>query len=214
MLQVRNVTLETTLDAPFTAPVPFDSANLKGVAVRALEKFGKYELRHNQFALRLGDQLFDYALAFTLFNGQATVRLTTDRLFARIQGAKNQKDLDIVAEALLGSVQCIDSTIGEFTLASAAHASFEIEPEGVTYLQSFVDQSNYIIEGGRITLVKHPDWELPVRITVEKSVFVNNGVFLTWNTEQKGSVSLENLKIIADKFGKAANSVGLSYRIE
>lgn len=214
MLQVRNISVDTTLDAPFRTCVPFDSANLKGVALKALERLGKFELRPNHFSHRVGDQLFDYTLSFTLFNGQASVRLTSDRLFARIQGAKNQKDLDIVVETLLVSADCIESTIDQFTLASTAHAAFDIEAEGEGYLRSFVDQTNHIIGGGRVVFVQHPDWELPVRVAVEKSAFMDKAVFLTWNTEYKGSVSLENLKIIADRFGKSASSIGLSYRIE
>lgn len=208
------MTLETTLDAPFKAPVPFESANLKRVALRALEKFGKYELRHNQFVHRLGDQLFDYGLYFNLFNNQATVRITPERVGVRVQGAKNQKDLDILSETLVGTVDCVESAVAGFTLTSASHAAFDQNPDGVAYLQAFADLPNHVIEGGRIAFVKQPDWDLPVRMTVERSVFVDNGLYLTWHTEHSGPVSLENLKAIADKFGKAANSVGLSYRIE
>jgi hypothetical protein len=214
MLHVRNVILETTLEAAFAAPIPFDSASLKGVASKALEKFSKYELQHNQVIQRIGDQLFDYHLFFSLFNNQANVRLTSDRLIVRVQGAKNNADTQILGETLLLSVQCIDSPIKQFTIHALAHATFVPESEGVKYFEAFTDNANHIVEGGRIAVVKQPDWETTVRISVEKSLFAEGGVFLVWKTEHSGTVSLESLKIIADKFDRAAKSVGLEYRIE
>lgn len=130
MVQVRNVILETALDAPFKAPVPFESANLKRVALNALEKFGKYELRPNQFVHRLGDQLFDYGLYFNLFNNQASIRITPDRVSVRVQGAKNLKDLDILLETLIGTVECVGSAVAGFTFTTTSHAAFDLNAEG------------------------------------------------------------------------------------
>jgi len=214
MFHVRNQTLETTLEAAFPAAVPFDSAKLKSVALKALEKFRKYDLRPNEVLQRPGDQLFDYGLFFNLFNNQANFRLTSDRLVIRIQGAKNKQDAEILADTLISSGQCLESEVDGFNIQSMAHAVFDVESDGVKYLETFVDETNQIIDGGRTVVVKQPGWETPVRVSVEKSLAVKNGIFLAWSTDQKGPVSLENIKIIADKFAKAVNSLGLTYRIE
>jgi hypothetical protein len=214
MIQVRNEVLETTLEATFSSAVHFDPVLLKAVATKALEKFSKYDLRPNQVIQRTGDQLFDYVLAFNLFNNQATFRLVADKLTVRIQGAKSKQDAQILAETLILSGECIETKVERINVQALAHAAFDVEAEGLKFFEAFTDKSNHIVDGGRIVIVKHPDWQESVRITVERSLASKNGIFLCWMTEQNGPVSLESIKMIADKFGKALNSVGLNYRVE
>lgn len=57
MLSVRNENLSATVEAFFSAPVPFDRSRLAATAAVALRQFSEYGLRPGQISQRLGDQL-------------------------------------------------------------------------------------------------------------------------------------------------------------
>jgi hypothetical protein len=203
------------MEAFFQSPVAFDEANLNSVANNALEKFGKYNLRAPQIWQKVGDQLFDYELSFGLFNNQAQVRLGAERLFVNLQSARGKKDVEIVAECLVSASQCV--TAGAFaksTVQAVAHAAFDSEISGELFFASFVDKDKAIIGGGNIVVVQESSWPSPVRLACEKSLLVKNAVFLTWFMERTGTVDLEALKEIADKFGVSVQRIGLEFGIE
>jgi hypothetical protein len=194
--------------------VPFDKADLSSVANNALERFGKYNLRAPQVWQRIGDQLFDYELSFGLFNNQAQVRFGAERLFVNLQSARGKKDADIITECLVSASQCINADmIVRSTVQAAAHASFVSGPEGETFFATLIDKANDIVGGGRIVAVQESTWPSPVRLTCEKSLLLQNAAFLTWSIEHSGTVNLEALKEIADRFGASARRIGLEFEL-
>lgn len=210
MLHVQNESLSVTMDAFFHSAVSFDKAGLNTVANNALEKFSNYNLRFNQIVQRSGDQLFNYDLSFPLFANQGQVRLHPDRLFVNLENVRGEGDLEIVVQTLVRAVQCLPSDlVTRLSFRAAAHAAFQSETESKDFFAPFVDKGKSIIDGGRIVVVKEDAWPSPVRLLLERSLVSINGLYLGWMLEQPGTVNLETLKEIADKFGVAAKSAGL-----
>lgn len=215
MLRVRNENLAVTMEAFFRAPVAFDKNNLSSVANSALEKFGKYGLRSAQIWQRIGDQLFDYELSFWLFNNQAQVRFGADRLLVTLQSGRGKKDVEIIAECLINASQCVSAdAFARSTVQATAHAAFDSEISGESFFATFVDKDKDIVGGGKIVTVQGSSWMSPVRLVCEKSLLFKNSVFLTWFTERTGTVDLDSLKEIADRFSATAQRIGLEFGIE
>jgi hypothetical protein len=203
------------MEAFFHAPVIFEKAHLSAVANSALAKFGKYGLQANQIFQRMGDQLFDYELSFSLFNNQAQVRLVAERLFVNLQSARGKQDAELVLECLVSAIECLGAdVVKRFIFQAVSHAAFDSETYSQEFFAPFADKDKNIIGGGRIVMVKEDAWPSPVRLAFEKSLGFKNDVFLNWSIEQSGTVNLEVLKEMADKFGVSAQNIGLELRFE
>ena len=213
MLPVRNENLSATMEAFFSTPAAFDRTALQTMAATALQQFSEYGLRPSQINQRLGDQLFDYEVSFSLFNNQAHFRVGSERLFVNVQNARGQRDAQLLAECIVRATKCVDSsTIGKLNFQAASHAVFENEADYAPFFSPFVDATNAVIGGGRIILAQEKDWPAPVRLLAENSLNFKDGVFLLCSTEHSGVVSLEALHAVADRFGKTAQKLGLKIR--
>lgn len=94
------------------------------------------------------------------------------------------------------------------------HGLFKPEESRETFFAAFADAAQSIIDGGRIAMVQEKEWIAPVRMSVERSLLFENGVFITWSTEQPGKTDLEGIRGIADIFDKALQKIGLKIEIE
>jgi hypothetical protein len=151
-----------------------------------------------------------------LFNYQAHFRFSAERLFVNVQNARSKQDVEVLVEAMVLGAQCLvdPEAITRFNFQAASHAIFDVKGDGNAFFQAFMDPSNHVVGGGKIITVQQPDWNTSVRLSVEKSVAVQDGAFLAWATEQTGAVDLEALNAIADRFSVSARSIGLEYRLE
>lgn len=215
MIQVRNQNLSVNLEAAFQKPVPYDAVYMKGVAESGLQKFGEFGLRCGQVLQRQGDQLFDYELSFSLFNGQAQFRLNAERYSLNLQNVRTERDAQLVLESLVRATQCVGSSNNcKLNLQANAHATFESESQCGAFFAAFSNPSQGIIDGGRIIFVREEGWGSPVRLTAERSLGFKEGVFLVFSTEIQGVADLETLRQIADTFGKSLQRLDLELRLE
>lgn len=215
MLRVRNVNLSATVEAFFSTPAPFDRLALKSLAATALQQFGEYGLRPSQIYQRLGDELFDYEVSFSVFNNQAQIRIGSERLLVNVQNARNQTDVQLLRECIIRATRCVDlSAVGKLNIQAASHAVFENESDSVAFFGPFIDADLAVIGGGRIIQAQEADWPKPIRLLIENSVTLKDGVFLMWSTEYGGSLDHDSLKIVADRFGETAQKLGLEVHFE
>ena len=210
MFRVNNQNLSVSLDIVFAAPLAYDSGRLSTIAKSALDRFAVHGLRPSSLFQNPGDQLFNYELSFALFNNQAHFRLTGERLFVSVQNARTEVDVKTLIDVLISSQKCFpNDTPCQANFQAVAHGMFSQEDDFKAFFAPFTDLTNDIIEGGRILSVKEKDWPWKVRLSVERSTVFKNSVFITWWAEQSGMVDLENIKEIADKYGKSLQKTGL-----
>jgi hypothetical protein len=215
MIQVRNQNLSVTLEAFFHKPAPYDSGRFKSIAESALEKYGEFGLRCGQVWQRQGDQLFDYELSFTLFNGQGQFRLSAERFSLNFQNARGERDVQIILECMVRAAQCVGASDScKLNLQAASHAIFDNEGQCAAFFANFADASRGIIDGGRIIFVREEGWMSPVRLSVERSVAFKEGAFLALSTERTSVANLETFRQIADTFGKALDRLELELKLE
>jgi hypothetical protein len=210
MFRVNNQNLSASLDVVFEKPLVYDSGRLATVAKTALAEFAGYGLRPTSIHQNLGDQLFNYELSFALFNNQASFRLSGEHLFVTIQNARTEPDVRTLIDAIVRSQKCLPNDMScRSNFQAIAHAMFATEEDFNAFFAPFADLAKGIVDGGRILLVREKDWQLKVRLALERSIVFKNSVFITWWTEQASLVDLEKLKEIADKFGKSLQKAGL-----
>ena len=210
MVQVNNQNLSVSLEVVFSTPISFSPAKLSAVASALIEQFTGYGLKPSAISQNIGDQLFNYELAFSLFNNQGQFRLTGERLFANIQNARTDTDVKTLIDALVRVQKCLPpDTACRTNFQAVAHAAFANENDYSKFFAPFIDSSADIVDGGRLVFIKEASWPSKVRLSIERSIMFQNSVFITWWAEEAGMVDLEKIKEIADKFGKSLQKVGL-----
>ena len=203
------------MEGMFASPVPFDGNRLRSVAATSLERFGEFGLRSNLIWQRLGDQLYDYELSFGLFNNQAQFRLGAERFLVNIQNARGKRDAELLVDLLARANKCVDATlISKTVFQFASHASFENDDEANSFFRQFEDVASDIVGGGRITVIRFKESPGPVRLAVERSITLKQGVFAVWSSERDGGATLEVLQQLADTYSKAAQKIGLEFILE
>ena len=208
MIQVCNQNLSVTLEAFFQKPVAYDRDRFKSIAETALEKYGEFGLRCGQVWQRQGDQLFDYELSFSLFNGLGQFRLSAERFSVNLQNARGERDVQVILECLVRAAQCVGSNDScKLNIQANSHAIFESES------QCNASTINYALR--RVSKIsKEEGWVSPVRLTAERSLGFKEGVFLVFSTERTGIAHLETFQQIADTFGKALQKLDLELKLE
>ena len=98
MRKVRNENLSATMEVHWTGPFAFAPVALRAVADSALVLFSEYGLTPPQVFQRTGDQLFDFALSFSLFRSQGTFRLGCETMALSVQNARGRQDVEVIRE--------------------------------------------------------------------------------------------------------------------
>ena len=172
-------------------------------------------MRCGQVWQRQGDQLFDYELSFSLFNGLGQFRLSAERFSVNLQNARGERDVQVILECLVRAAQCVGSNDScKLNIQANSHAIFESESQCNAFFANFANPSQGIIDGGRIIFVREEGWVSPVRLTAERSLGFKEGVFLVFSTERTGIAHLETFQQIADTFGKALQKLDLELKLE
>jgi len=100
MPEITSQTFGVTLDAFFEKAVLLKDARIPEIAQMCLEAFASYGLSPKQIALRHGDSLFNYDLAFPLFGGNGSFAISAEKLHLDFKNARGDKDGEIIADCI------------------------------------------------------------------------------------------------------------------
>jgi hypothetical protein len=196
----------------FKKAVLFKDARCDEVSQKCLEAFASYGLRPTQIAFRTGDQMFNYDVSFSLFNGNGTFRISAEKLDVSLQNAASEKDLEIVEDCvtkIYGHVPLPD--IHNTSISANAQATFASK-EALQEFLTYANPTKQIVWRGTIAYILLPTWPEEIRLMADRSVIYPDGVFSTWNTAYKGNkISRDVLKNVKDVFEKALTTLGLTF---
>ncbi len=213
MAEITTKIASVTFESFFKKAIIFKDAHCDDLAQKCLEAFASYGLKPAQINVRSGDQAFNYDLAFSLFNGNGTFRISAEKLDVVLQNATNGKDLEIVQDCIAKIYEHVPLSEVANTLISAdAHAVFSSVEEFQKFLSGYANPSKQIMSGGVIAYVQCPNWKEEIRFAIDKSLAFPTGLFLTWSTVYRGGKpSRDVLKNVKDALEAAVTKFDLVF---
>jgi hypothetical protein len=215
MAELSTKTASLRIDGFFKKPVLFKDAHCDEIAQKSLDTFYGYGLRPSQITVRRGDEAYSYDLSFSLFNGNGTFKILSEKMELGLQGIASAKDLEIVADCVSKFYQqVLVPEIGATNIevnAQTVAASAEVRDQ---YLSRFADASKQITRTGAVIYVRCNKWPEEIRMLVDRSLlFLNDGLFLMWTTTFAGNkLTMELMANLENACEEAANKLDLVFK--
>ena len=171
------------VDVPFPAPLGFSHADLEDFGAQICAPATGLGLRVEQLRVKRWDDLFGYELSAQFFGENGTLTRTAERIKLGIRNARTQGDWNIIQQTLTRFYAIMDFDPTTHTVLSAhAHAKFPTTEERDQWIAQF-SHSPLIARAGALGYVQIMDWEKDIRVLIEQSNVVADGVFLAWDTQ-------------------------------
>ncbi len=171
------------IDVPFPRPLAYGQARLEEFGAKLCDPAAGVSMRPNLLRLRRTDDLYDYELSGHFFGENGTLSRTAERVKLAIRNARNAADWTIVQQTFSRFY-----TLMEFapesvtTLSTHVHARFSSPGDR----ESFLDQFNHhslMSRPAALGYVRIMDWEKDIRVLIEQSNAVPDGIFIAWDTQ-------------------------------
>jgi hypothetical protein len=208
MTEIRFHVFGVTFEASFKNAVLYRDSQCDLVAQKFLEAFASYGLKPKQITLNHRDQLFNYELSVSLFNGNATLKVSSEKLFMEFKNVIPPDDVGVVNDCVVKTFEHIPfKEITSTTISVNSHATMASGQEAMRYLQKNAKSDLGIIWAGTNANIRSTFWPQEIRITIEESLRYTNALFISWTTvhhasKLSGDVLLSLSKALMDSLEK------------
>ena len=171
------------VDVPFLSPMGFSQARLEEFGAQLCDPAKGLSLRVDQIRTKRWDELFGYELSAQFFGENGTLTRTADRVKFGVRNARTAGDWNIMRDTLQRFYALMDfpeTTVT--TLSSHVHAKFPSQDERDGWIGRF-SYSPLIGRSAALGYVQIADWEKDIRVMIETSNVVPDGVFVMWDTQ-------------------------------
>lgn len=171
------------VDVPFLAPLGFAQAGLEAFGGQICDAATGLSLRPDQIRVKRWDELYGYELSAQFFGENGTLTRTADRVKLGVRNARTAADWKIIRDMLTrfyAFKEFPEKTVT--TLATHVHAKFPTTEERDEWLGRF-SYSPLIARAAALGYVRIADWEKDIRVLIEQSNAVTDGVFIVWETQ-------------------------------
>jgi hypothetical protein len=175
--------LSINLDIPFVPPLTQRAAGLEAFAAWLCDGESGLGLRPDQVRLKTWDDLFGYEMVAQFFGDNGLITRTADRIKLMIRNARTRGDWELVRRILVRFYSHMDFPPKPLTSFSAnVHSRMPAADELVSFFDRF-PQPEMASKPALFSYVKIPDWELDIRILIEKSNVLPDALFMMWDTQ-------------------------------
>lgn len=200
------------IDVPFPTPLGFNHARLEDFGAKLCDPAQGLGLRFDHIRLRRTDELFNYELSAHFFGDNGTLTRTADRVKLNIRNARNGADWKLILQMLTRFYTFMNFAPTTVTVLSThVHARFPSTEERDEYLAHFARGLEVMRPAG-LGWVRIVDWEKDIRVLIEQSNMVPNGVFTAWDTQFPNTQEWETfLQSLPTMMENSANIFGLAF---
>jgi hypothetical protein len=200
------------IDVPFPSPLGFQQARLEEFGAKICDSTKGLGLRVDQVRLRRSDELYGYELNANFFGDNGTLVRTADRVKLSVRNARNAADWNLVRETFVRFYMLMEFLPASIsTLSSHVHARFEDAGERNRFMEGF-EHGFELVRPAALGYVRIADWEKEIRVLIEQSNAIQDGVFVAWDTQFENSQDWESfLYTLPTMMENAANLFGLGF---
>lgn len=171
------------VDVPYPAPLGFKSAQIEEFAMQICQPKTGLGLKPDHLRLRKFDELFDWELKAHFFGENGNFSRTSERAKISIRNARTAGDWNIIHQTLVRFYTLCDFDPESISVLSThAHAQFPSPEEREDFLDLFAHGPG-LLKAAALGYVEIADWEKEIRVLIEPSNVVPNGIFIAWDTQ-------------------------------
>jgi len=200
------------VDVAFPSPLGFNQARLEDFGASVCDTVKGLSLRPDQIRLRRTDELYNYELSAQFFGENGTLSRTADRIKFAIRNARNAADWNLVRESMVRFYNLMEFPETSVTILSThVHARCETPEDREEFIAGFSNGAD-VIRAACLGYVRIADWEKEIRVLIENSNAVPNGVFVAWDTQFTNSQDWDTfLYSLPTMMENSANIFGLGF---
>ena len=171
------------VDIPFLPPLGMQQAKLEEFGAKICDPATGLNLRAEQVRMKRWDDLFGYEVTAQFFGENGTLSRTADRIKLGIRNARTAGDWKIIQDTLQRFYTLMKFPPESVTgLSAHAHVKFSVEEERDAFLQRF-SYSPLFSKPAALGYVQVIDWEKEIRVLIEASNVIPDGLFIMWDTQ-------------------------------
>lgn len=206
-LVIREFSLQAQTE--FERHIPEEQAELSALADRMLSAF-PYVIRAEDILLFSETKLYDYRLAFKLFNGSADATLSSKNIALHFRDGRTEQALTLVSKSI---DQIYKIFVNRPTLVNqltfSAQAQFDSPEAYSEYMAQFTKADLGYLSGGKIIQAEARNLSGELRLLTEKSAMFENGLFLSVQFYTKEGLTSELMEMMAKRFIEVAGYEGI-----
>ncbi len=200
------------IEVPFPTPLGFQQARLEDFGAKICDPVKGLGLRVDQIRLRRTDELYNYELTAQFFGENGTLARTADRVKLAVRNARNTADWNLIRETMVRFYQLMEFLPTTTTVLSThVHAKCESARDREEFLSQFKYGAEVFRAAG-LGYVRIADWEKEIRVLIEHSNLVQDGIFVAWDTQFTNSQDWDSfLFTLPTMMENAANAFSLGF---
>jgi hypothetical protein len=201
-----------SIDIPFPSPLGFNQARLEDFGAKICDPVKGIGLRADQIRLRRTDELYNYELTAQFFGENGVLTRTATNVKYAVRNARTVADWDLLRQTLVRFYQLMEFLPTTVTVLSThVHAKCESTRDRDDFLGQFKNGQQVIRPAG-LGYVRIADWEKEIRVLIEHSAMVPDGIFVAWDTQFTNSQDWDSfLYTIPTMMENAANAFSLGF---
>jgi hypothetical protein len=210
-LRVSEFAVET--QSFFRQAIRSKQLDADSVASQMLETF-KFVLRPDGIVFDEGDGLFDFELAFEMFNGSAEIKVSSEKITARFTDARNLQALKLIGESINSIYQVFSALpIQVSQVTGSSQCVFEEGEAYAAFMKPFVKPELGISAGGIVLFAEGKFFQGEIRLSVEKSLSQKEGIFLSWQVGTEQALNSDLMSAMLKRFEELQKGANLNLRL-
>ena len=174
--------VEATIATVFDASDPLDRDQAR-ILVRTLpDVFPNLNLQPEDVTFSASDDLYQFNLQIRFFGGKGSAEITAHRLTLAFSGIQLVRDVELVSNIFLGVSHLLreKATRAVSTFGISFPAEIKTGGDRNSYFSSLVIPANGQLPEGLVYYRAEPGFPDQVRVSVERSDDLPQGIFYTW----------------------------------
>ena len=201
-----------TFQAFFPKPLPFAKSSVLLAAEDIAQAFQPLGLKPSQLELIKRDEVFNFDLRVSMFNGNGNFSLNAERIEVTFSNGRTREDLSLIARCLLTFQEAAHLPEGRTGLFNAHVHGLPTRDEAEKYFLAFAPNSEGFTLRGFVANLRVGTWKDEIRLYVDQSNVVAGGVFVNWSTTLPGGIVTEaGLQQLVQSFEAVSGTVGIKF---
>lgn len=192
----------------FQKAIPYSDGLFRQWGVRALERFGSAGLAPSAIVARPADRVFGYNFSFQL--GKAAFKVTAQKLEVTFLDAISKVEAQGLFQFLHESMRIFGPSPDDVsTFQLYAHAAFKTEDDRKEFIKT-VPLPEGVSLGGVIAYSFVEGWGREIRLQIDKSNAIKDGLFIIMGTTIQGLITPEIVTTVFKSFEKLISRMGIN----
>jgi len=193
----------------FPKPIPYSDLLVQQMASKAVEKFRSAGVLPSGVVCNSGDRVFGHSLFFSALAAKCSFRMTSEKIEVKCMDAVVQAEYKAFWQFVIDCAEIAE--LGKDVpshFQTYVHVSFQSAADRREMLGRFGDLPEGVSPGGYILYSHSPNWKHEIRLQLDRSLAIQDGLFILVGTRIDGLINQENLTTVYGSFEELGAKMG------